>query len=77
MKILITGGTGLIGSHLCVQLHQLGHELTVLSRKPETVSTFCKAIRSLDEWQPATHFDAVINLAGESIVDKARDIAPR
>jgi hypothetical protein len=71
MKILITGGTGLIGSHLCVQLHQLGHELTVLSRKPETVPTFCKAIRSLDEWQPATHFDAVINLAGESIVDKA------
>jgi uncharacterized protein (TIGR01777 family) len=71
MKILITGGTGLIGSHLCVQLHQLGHELTVLSRKPETVPTFCKTIRSLDEWQPATHFDAVINLAGESIVDKA------
>ncbi len=71
MNILITGGTGLIGTRLCQQLHQLGHELTVLSRKPETVPTFCKAIRSLDEWQPATHFDAVINLAGESIVDKA------
>ena len=71
MNILITGGTGLIGTRLCQQLHQLGHTLTVLSRKPETVPTFCKAIRSLDEWQPATHFDAVINLAGESIVDKA------
>jgi uncharacterized protein (TIGR01777 family) len=43
----------------------------VLSRKPETVPTFCKAIRSLDEWQSTQHFDAVINLAGESIVDKA------
>jgi uncharacterized protein (TIGR01777 family) len=43
----------------------------VLSRKPETVPTFCKAIRSLDEWQPTQYFDAVINLAGESIVDKA------
>jgi uncharacterized protein (TIGR01777 family) len=71
MNILITGGTGLIGTRLCQQLYQLGHTLTVLSRKPETVPTFCKAIRSLDEWQPATHFDAVINLAGESIVDKA------
>ena len=71
MNILITGGTGLIGTRLCQQLHQLGHELTVLSRKPETVPTFCKAIRSLDEWQSTQHFDAVINLAGESIVDKA------
>ena len=71
MNILITGGTGLIGTRLCQQLHQLGHTLTVLSRKPETVPTFCKAIRSLDEWQSTQHFDAVINLAGESIVDKA------
>jgi uncharacterized protein (TIGR01777 family) len=71
MNILITGGTGLIGTRLCQQLHQLGHELTVLSRKPETVPTFCQAIRSLEEWQPTQHFDAVINLAGESIVDKA------
>ena len=71
MNILITGGTGLIGSHLCTKLHQLGHELTVLSRKPQTVPIFCRAMRSLDEWQPAQHFDAVINLAGESIVDKA------
>lgn len=71
MNILITGGTGLIGTRLCQQLHQLGHTLTVLSRKPETVPTFCNAIRSLDEWQSTQHFDAVINLAGESIVDKA------
>ena len=71
MNILITGGTGLIGTRLCQQLHQLGHTLTVLSRKPETVPTFCQAIRSLEEWQPTQHFDAVINLAGESIVDKA------
>ena len=71
MNILITGGTGLIGTRLCQQLHKLGHTLTVLSRKPETVPTFCNAIRSLDEWQSTQHFDAVINLAGESIVDKA------
>lgn len=74
MKILITGGTGLIGHRLCPALLAKGHELTVLSRKPETVKTKCgeqvQAMASLDEWQPDVFFDAVINLAGEPIVDK-------
>jgi len=73
MKILITGGTGLIGRRLCVALLAKGHELTVLSRKPDTVKTKCgeavQAISTLNEWQPDTVFDAVINLAGEPIVD--------
>lgn len=73
MRIFITGGTGLIGRALCKALHAAGHELTVLSRHPETVSTKCgagvKAMRSLDEWTPQLAFDAVINLAGEPIVD--------
>ncbi len=71
MKILITGGTGLIGTHLCTKLHELGHQITVLSRRPQRVLSFCQPMRSLDEWQPSTYFDAVINLAGEPIVDKA------
>lgn len=73
MNILITGGTGLIGSHLCKVLLAEGHQLTVLSRHPETVATKCgygvQAIGSLDEWTPERIFDAVINLAGEPIVD--------
>lgn len=73
MRILITGGTGLIGSHLCKALLAEGHQITVLSRHPETVSTKCgatvQAMASLDEWQPEQIFDAVINLAGEPIVD--------
>ncbi len=73
MKVLITGGTGLIGRRLCVALLAKGHELTVLSRKPDTVKTKCgeavQAIATLNEWQPDTVFDAVINLAGEPIVD--------
>jgi uncharacterized protein (TIGR01777 family) len=44
-----------------------------LSRRPETVSIKCgaavQAMSSLDEWQPGRAFDAVINLAGEPIVD--------
>lgn len=30
MKILITGGTGFIGSHACVSLAQAGHDLVIL-----------------------------------------------
>jgi UDP-glucose 4-epimerase len=30
MKVLVTGGTGYIGSHTCVELMQAGHEVVVL-----------------------------------------------
>jgi uncharacterized protein len=75
MHILITGGTGLIGRHLCKALLAQGHQLTVLSRHPETVAAKCgatvQAMAKLDEWQADREFDAVINLAGEPIVDRA------
>lgn len=74
MHILITGGTGLIGRQLCKALLTEGHELTVLSRKPDSVASKCgatvHAMASLSEWRPSQHFDAVINLAGEPIVDE-------
>lgn len=73
MQILITGGTGLIGRRLCAALSAEGHALTVLSRKPETVAPKCgagvRAMKDLAEWQSEQYFDAVINLAGEPIVD--------
>jgi len=73
VHILITGGTGLIGQQLCKSLSGQGHALTVLSRNPDSVSAKCganvKAMASLAEWQPDRSFDAIINLAGEPIVD--------
>jgi len=35
MRILITGGTGLIGRHLVPRLLALGHSVTVITRSPE------------------------------------------
>jgi uncharacterized protein (TIGR01777 family) len=74
MKILITGGTGLIGRQLCRELLQQGHQLTVLSRHADSVAVNCgsevSAWTSLNQWLPTMTFDAVINLAGEPIADK-------
>lgn len=41
MKVLVTGGTGYIGSHICVELLQVGHEVVVIddfsNSKPEVL----------------------------------------
>ncbi|HYE34342.1 TIGR01777 family oxidoreductase [Methylocaldum sp.] len=72
MRVFVTGGTGFIGRNLCKALLRAGYQLTVLSRKPETVSEKCgpevTALKSLANWSPDQHFDAVINLAGAPIV---------
>ena len=63
----------MIGRRLCKELLAEGYDLTVLSRKPASVPVKCgagvHALASLAEWHPALSFDAVINLAGEPIID--------
>ncbi len=76
MKILIAGGTGLIGKTMVKSLLEDGHQVSVLTRNPE------KAGKSLPQgavpvqWDGKTpegwghlinETDAVINLAGESL----------
>ncbi|WP_435160442.1 complex I NDUFA9 subunit family protein [Halorubrum sp. SY-15] len=39
MKVLVAGGTGFIGSHLCRALAEAGHEVTALSRSPAQTPT--------------------------------------
>ncbi|OAT48184.1 TIGR01777 family oxidoreductase [Providencia heimbachae] len=74
MKILITGGTGLIGTPLVQALVARSHQITVLSRSPQKVySHFCKAVEcwtSLSDKKDLNDFDAIINLAGEPIAEK-------
>jgi uncharacterized protein (TIGR01777 family) len=70
MNILITGGTGFIGSKLCSRLMKDQHHLVVLSRHPETIKSPIHGIGSLDHLTDDIVFDAVINLAGESIAEK-------
>ena len=72
MQILITGGTGLIGRALIQALPE--EQITVLTRSPEQAETLLPAhvqcIKTLDDISDFNQFDAVINLAGEPIIDK-------
>ena len=74
MRILVTGGTGFIGKALVRRLIHRGDEVTVLSRHPASVPAIfgntVHAWGSLSAWTPETTFDAVINLAGEPIIDR-------
>ena len=75
MRVIITGGTGLIGQALTQSLAADGHEVIVLSRNPDKVSGLpqgARAVkwdgRSAQGWgQLADGADAIVNLAGESI----------
>ena len=39
MKVLITGGTGFVGSHTVAELMRAGHEIKLLARSPDRVSS--------------------------------------
>ena len=62
MHILMTGGTGLIGTAACAALHAAGHKLTILTRRARPATTEATYITSLGEC--AERVDVVINLAG-------------
>jgi uncharacterized protein (TIGR01777 family) len=70
MNLLITGGTGFIGSALCTRLLDEKHSIVVLSRHPETIKLPIKAVSSLEQLTDDDIFNVVINLAGEPIADK-------
>jgi len=72
MNILITGGTGFLGSALSQNLVARQHQVTVLSRKPETVAKLCgpsvQAVRGMEELGAKDDWHAIINLAGAPII---------
>ncbi len=80
MRILLTGGTGLIGRALCRYWQQQGHELWVWSRTPERVPSLCSGARGIARLQDldvAVPLDAVVNLAGAPIADRPWTAARR
>ncbi|CAC9430891.1 Cell division inhibitor Slr1223 (YfcH in EC), contains epimerase/dehydratase and DUF1731 domains [uncultured Gammaproteobacteria bacterium] len=71
MNILITGGTGFIGSALCSRLlEEENNKIVILSRHPEKIKSPIQAIADLSDLKDNDAFDVVINLAGEPIANK-------
>ena len=73
MRILLTGGTGLIGRALCRKWAAQGHEVLVWSRTPHDVAALCSGavgVAELRELSTAAPLDAVVNLAGAPIADR-------
>ena len=75
MRVIITGGTGLIGRALVENLASGGHEVVVLSRAPERTTGLPAGVRA-ERWDARTadgwvHLadgaDAIVNLAGENL----------
>lgn len=73
MNILITGGTGFIGTALTNSLIKKGNQVTVLSRDPGKVTSIfgsgVAALADLRDLRPDASFQAIINLAGAPIFD--------
>lgn len=69
MRVLVTGGSGLLGRALLALLLEKGHECFVLSRRPD----FFRGRKIFPDaaWlsygDPFPEVDAVVNLAGESV----------
>jgi uncharacterized protein (TIGR01777 family) len=83
MRIMMTGGTGFLGRPLCHALLDDGHDVGVVSRRPDQAQedlirsqrgslSFLKwtANESPREWARLVDgWDAIVNLAGESIAE--------
>ncbi len=78
MRVIVTGGSGLIGRALVDSLARDGHEVIVLSRNPDAVKNLPKGACA-EKWDGKTAqdwgrfvdgADAIVNLAGATISEK-------
>ncbi|MEO0336982.1 MAG: TIGR01777 family oxidoreductase [Pseudomonadota bacterium] len=79
MKVLITGGTGMVGSRLCERLSAEGHDLVVLTRNPKKSEKNASFAANFVQWDSLTEdwiakehtqgLNCVVNLAGEPLVE--------
>ena len=64
MKILVTGGTGYIGSHTVVELIKAGHEVTIIDNLFNSKIEVLDKIATLTGTKPEFHKIDILDLAG-------------
>ena len=73
-RILVIGGTGLIGRHLCKRLREMGYKITILSRtrKQENITSIYSwnLEKKEIEKEAIETADYIINLTGANISSK-------
>lgn len=78
-KVLVTGGTGFIGSKVCDALQEKNYEVHVVSRNPDRVQNTLPSVHAIHAWNPdmeqlpseaMSDVNAVIHLAGETIAGR-------
>lgn len=75
MRVIVAGGTGLIGRQVTKELARNGYEVVILSRNPEKVISLPKGVEvvawdgeSTQGWSEHVNgVQAVVNLSGESV----------
>ncbi|NYZ62360.1 TIGR01777 family oxidoreductase [Luteimonas deserti] len=70
MHILITGGSGFLGTALTRRLRSEGADVTWLSRRASTAAPAGVEVRDYASLWSDDRFDAVVNLAGAGIADR-------
>lgn len=75
MKILVTGATGYIGSHVCLELKERGHHVSAWDNcfSKEWNDITCDEYMNYDVTKRyiSGEFDAVVHLAGRSVVSQS------
>jgi hypothetical protein len=70
-KILITGGTGLVGTRLTQMLVDRNHDVVILSRNPKNKNEFKWDIsKNYVNTEAFKNVDYIIHLAGAGIADE-------
>ena len=74
MKILVTGGTGLVGKVLVNELQNRGHEVAILTRSPKKNTKIPSFLWDIDKGyidpKALAFAEGIVHLAGEGIADK-------
>ncbi len=64
-KVLVTGGSGFIGSNLCRLLHESGHSVLSLDLKESSPKPWGVVVADIREFQVPNDIEIIIHLAAQ------------